>query len=298
MQLCIFNPEHDLCLANGRAHYVPPRSAIDFARRGASLMQVLYPDSRCLSVYDIIQSSTLSDQFDRIVPWGWNLTLKYELLKQGVPATLMPSDEVLSQWRMLQHRTTILPLQPQSRAATTAEEVRLMISQYRSVVMKAPWSGAGRGLRWVTDRLGEQDVSWLNKVVREQRCVIVEPRREVAADFALEYIIDKQGLQFLGYSLFESAHGVYQGNRLLPDDVICRRVGITSVERQGLEDWLCAHVSPFYQGPLGVDFILDTQGRRYLSEMNLRHTMGWVAHEYLAQHPDADGSLFNPSVAG
>ena len=298
MQLCIFNPEHDLCLANGRAHYVPPRSAIDFARRGASLMQVLYPDARCLSVYDIIQSSTLSDQFDRIVPWGWNLTLKYELLKQGVPATLMPSDEVLSQWRMLQHRTTILPLQPQSRAATTAEEVRLMISQYRSVVMKAPWSGAGRGLRWVTDRLGEQDVSWLNKVVREQRCVIVEPRREVAADFALEYIIDKQGLQFLGYSLFESAHGVYQGNRLLPDDVICRRVGITSVERQGLEDWLCAHVSPFYQGPLGVDFILDTQGRRYLSEMNLRHTMGWVAHEYLAQHPDADGSLFNPSVAG
>ena len=298
MQLCIFNPEHDLCLANGRAHYVPPRSAIDFARRGASLMQVLYPDSRCLSVYDIIQSSTLSDQFDRIVPWGWNLTLKYELLKQGVPATLMPSDEVLSQWRMLQHRTTILPLQPQSRAATTAEEVRLMISQYRSVVMKAPWSGAGRGLRWVTDRLGEQDVSWLNKVVREQRCVIVEPRREVAADFALEYIIDKQGLQFLGYSLFESALGVYQGIRLLPDVVICRRVGITSVERQGLEDWLCAHVSPFYQGPLGVDFILDTQGRRYLSEMNLRHTMGWVAHEYLAQHPDADGSLFNPSVAG
>ena len=298
MQLCIFNPEHDLCLANGRAHYVPPRSAIDFARRGASLMQVLYPDSRCLSVYDIIQSSTLSDQFDRIVPWGWNLTLKYELLKQGVPATLMPSDEVLARWRMLQHRTTILPLQPQSRAATTAEEVRLMISQYRSVVMKAPWSGAGRGLRWVTDRLGEQDVSWLNKVVREQRCVIVEPRREVAADFALEYIIDKQGLQFLGYSLFESSHGVYQGNRLLPDDVICRRVGITSVERQGLEDWLCAHVSPFYQGPLGVDFILDTQGRRYLSEMNLRHTMGWVAHEYLAQNPDADGSLFNPSVAG
>lgn len=138
----------------------------------------------------------------------------------------------------------------------------------------------------------------MNKVVREQRCVIVEPRREVAADFALEYIIDKQGFKFLGYSLFESAHGVYQGNRLLPDDVICRRVGITSVERQGLEDWLCAHVSPFYQGPLGVDFILDTQGRRYLSEMNLRHTMGWVAHEYLAQHPDADGSLFNPSVAG
>lgn len=257
-------------------------------------MQILYPDARCLSVYDDV----LSAQFDRVVPWGWNLTLKYGLLKQGVSVSLMPSDEMLARWRMLQHRTTILPLQLQSCAATTAEEVSSMVGQYRSVVMKAPWSGAGRGLRWVTDWLGEQDILWLNKVVREQRCVIVEPRRQVVADFALEYSIGEDGLRFLGYSLFESAHGVYQGNRLLPDDVIRRRVGITDAERQGLEDWLTAHVAPFYQGPLGVDFILDTEGRRHLSEMNLRHTMGWVAHEYLSQHPEAEGSLFNPSAAG
>ena len=43
MRLCIFNPEHDLCLAKGRAHYVPPRSAVDFARRDANIMAVLYP---------------------------------------------------------------------------------------------------------------------------------------------------------------------------------------------------------------------------------------------------------------
>ena len=190
-------------------------------------MQILYPDARCLSVYDDV----LSAQFDRVVPWGWNLTLKYGLLKQGVSVSLMPSDEMLARWRMLQHRTTILPLQLQSCAATTAEEVSSMVGQYRSVVMKAPWSGAGRGLRWVTDWLGEQDILWLNKVVREQRCVIVEPRRQVVADFALEYSIGEDGLRFLGYSLFESAHGVYQGNRLLPDDVIRRRVGITDAER-------------------------------------------------------------------
>ena len=261
-------------------------------------MQVLYPGACCLSAYDNLQRLTHSIQFDRIVPWGWNLTLKCELIKQGVPVSLMPSDEMLARWRMLQHRTTVLPLQPQRCAATTIEEVLSMVSQHQSVVMKAPWSGAGRGIRWVTEHLGEQDVMWLSKVVREQRCVIVEPRRWVVAEFALEYSVDEDGLRFLGYSLFESAHGVYQGNRLLPDDVIRQRVGITSAERHGLEDWLCAHVSPFYQGPLGVDFILDTEGRRYLSELNLRHTMGWVAHEYLAQHPEAEGSLFNPLTVG
>ena len=52
MLLCIFNPEHDLCLAKGRAHYVPPRSAVEFACRDASIMSVLYPDAVCTSVYD------------------------------------------------------------------------------------------------------------------------------------------------------------------------------------------------------------------------------------------------------
>ena len=53
MQLCIFNPEHDLCLASGRALYIPPRSAVDFARRDAHLMQALYPEAHCCSVYDL-----------------------------------------------------------------------------------------------------------------------------------------------------------------------------------------------------------------------------------------------------
>ena len=60
MKLCIFNPEHDLCLGNGRAHYVPPRSARDFARRSAGIMQILYTDALCISVYDDFQFSTFN----------------------------------------------------------------------------------------------------------------------------------------------------------------------------------------------------------------------------------------------
>ena len=42
--LCIFNPEHDLCLANGNRHFMPPSSALQFAREGVSIMQVVYPE--------------------------------------------------------------------------------------------------------------------------------------------------------------------------------------------------------------------------------------------------------------
>lgn len=303
--LCIFNPEHDLCLANGNKHYIPPMSALEFAAKGCQLMSYLYPDAVCLPVSrvgevcrHIEEYGFRENMFERIVPWGWNLSLKYALIKQGIPETIMPSDTLLAQWRTLQHRSTLLPLQPQSHAATTMDETILLVAQFHSVVMKAPWSGAGRGLRWVKGRLSDHDVSWFKKVVREQQCVIVEPYYCVAADFALEYCIDGDGLHFRGYSLFDSTNGVYHGNLLLSDEAIRQNVGVTDSEQQRLEDWLEAHIVPYYQGPLGVDLILDTDGNRHISEINLRHTMGWVAHEYLLQHPEMEGAYFIPMDVG
>ena len=41
--ICIFNPEHDLCLANGGRNYVPPASARTFAAESCGLMGLLYP---------------------------------------------------------------------------------------------------------------------------------------------------------------------------------------------------------------------------------------------------------------
>lgn len=296
--LCVFNPEHDLCLANGSRHYVPPASALAFASRCCDIMGCLYPDALCLPASVAGEALRHPEKYgfsqgvsDSIVPWGWNAALKQLLLKQGFPEGLMPSDDTLSCWRRLQHRSTLLPLQPDSRAVTSVEEVVSMVGQYGSVVMKAPWSGSGRGLRWVTKCLSSHDEAWLSKVVREQHCAIVEPRRQVADDFALEYRIDNDGLHFIGFSLFKSANGVYQGNILLSDDAIRRRVGFTTTEQDNLESWLTSHIVPFYQGPLGVDCLLDTGGRCHISELNLRHTMGHVAHAYLSLHPEKKSSI-------
>ena len=284
MHLCIFNPEHDLCLAKGRWNYVPPRSAVDFALRDASLMQVLYPDAVCMSVYDPQLPSVLTggqafrSDVTAVTAWGWDAVVKHELLKRGCPEILLPTDKALATIRSLQHRTTVLPLQEDCHAITSVEEMELLLRQRKHWVMKAPWSGAGRGLRWVHGTITPIDHDWLLKTVASQQCVIAEPRREVAADVALEYMDG-----FFGYSYFHTGSGVYKENVMWSDDEIASHFSLTDLRqvKVRVEEWLAAEVWNRYHGPLGVDLMVCGDGSVHVAEMNVRHTMGMVAHARL-----------------
>ena len=224
MKLLIFNPEHDLCLANGSADFVPPQSAVDYARSSSAVMQNLYPDGLCLSAYDELPVGSVTE----VVAWGWNATLKKRLMKVGIPESLLPTDEELSCWRALQHRQTVLPLQPDAHRIETAVQVEeLLASANRRWVLKAPWSGAGRGLHWIDGTLSPNDGAWLQKTVEQQSCVVAEPWRRTTMDFAMEYFVRHGKLEFIGYSLFSTAHGVYRENILLSDSEI----------RAGIEPW-------------------------------------------------------------
>lgn len=277
MHLCVFNPEHDLCLAKGRWNYVPPRSAVDFARRDASLMSVLYPDAVCTSVYNF-QFSILHSQLDEITAWGWDAVVKHELLKRGIPAALLPSDDEINTIRALQHRSTVLPLQPDCHEVHSIEDMESLLKKSEHWVMKAPWSGAGRGLRWVHGTLSAIDRDWLVKTVAAQRCVIAELRREVVADLALEYMDGA----FFGYSYFKTGSGVYKENVPWKDEQIEAAFPVREA-RSRIEPWLAANVWPRYRGPLGVDLMLCADGSIHVAEINLRHTMGMVAHAKIIQ---------------
>ena len=276
--LCIFNPEHDLCLANGDANYVPPRSALEFACRDASLMQVLYPCAdRCCSAYDLASKSEIRDtRIEKVIAWGWDAVVKHELKKRGVSETLLPTDDYIDTIRRLQHRSTILPLQPDCRPAVNEADVKSLLRDYKDLVMKAPWSGAGRGLRWVRGELTAIDCDWLKKTVASQQAVIVEPRREVQADVALEYTDG----QFIGYSYFKTGGGVYRENVKMTDDAIENTFRHTQLKetRTQVERWLAENIWTRYHGPLGVDLMVCKWGKVHVAEMNLRHTMGMVAH--------------------
>ena len=291
MLLCIFNPEHDLCLAKGRAHYVPPRSAVEFARRDADIMSVLYPEAECCSVYDLEEKlstffttfSFFSNVFSSpsgchfplstVIPWGWDAVVKHELLKRGIDESLLPLDEEIDTIRELQHRSTVLPLQEDCHEVRSIEDMESLLKSREHWVMKAPWSGAGRGLRWVHGSLTPIDRDWLLKTVANQRCVIAEPRREVVADLALEYMDGA----FIGYSYFKTGSGVYKENVLWTDEEIECNFPVLAA-RQRVEPWLEANIWPRYRGPLGVDLMVCVDGSVHVAEINFRHTMGMVAH--------------------
>ena len=274
MHLCIFNPEHDLCLAKGRAHYVPPRSAVDFAHRDAHIMSQLYPDAHCCSVYDLSCGQVFIP--DKVTAWGWNAVVKHELVKRGVPADLLPSDDELLSIRELQHRSTVLPLQEDCHEVRSIEDMEALLQRREHWVMKAPWSGAGRGLRWVHGALTAIDRDWLLKTVALQRCVIAEPRRDVVADVALEYMPT-----FVGYSYFKTGSGVYKENILWSDEKIESTFSLLPA-RERVERWLDENVWLRYRGPLGVDLMVCADGSVHVSEINVRHTMGMVAHARLS----------------
>lgn len=287
MCLYVFNPEHDLCLANGDPNYVPPASALAYAHTGLSVMKTLYGDDAEVIAVDgfkswaernnVTQLAIQDSQF-KIVPWGWDARLKRKLLKQGCPEEWLPADEWLETLRQLQHRSTINELQPHATIASTVGEIERGLVEHRRVVLKAPWSGAGRGIRFVDDSLSSHDRHWAEKVIAEQRCVIVERRLNVKEEYAFEYMVSGRGANLIGLSLFVTRSGVYRYNIILPDDEIRKRVMLPEGIEKGLERWIADNVVGRYEGPLGVDMILDGEGETYISEMNFRHTMGMVAH--------------------
>ena len=78
LQKYIFNPEHDLCVANGDENFVPPRSAVGFAKENMDLSEYLERPNK---------------QRRQIIPWGWNHVLKKQLINEGVDPATLPSEE-------------------------------------------------------------------------------------------------------------------------------------------------------------------------------------------------------------
>lgn len=284
---------------------MPPASAIQLGRRHCDVMRYLYGSTaRVVASSDIasLASAATPDSTPTLIPWGWNLALRQQLINIGYPSTILPDESWLQQLRRLQHRTTLLPLQPETRWVNNEEELSSILSTTPRLVLKAPWSGSGRGLRWVDGILTEHDILWLRRVIAHQDGVIVEPRRDIVKEIALEYEIrqteKRKTLLFKGLSLFESRNGVYHGNWMLNDDAIVQQVeqytsSLPATRRQ-IENWLHQTIVPHYSGPLGIDLHIDRCGQLFVGEINLRHTMGMVAHALAASHTTWHGRLLSP----
>ena len=293
-QIYIFNPEHDLCVANGDENFVPPRSAVGFAKETINLSEHLIRPNK---------------QRRHIIPWGWNHSLKKRLINEGIDPATLPSEDELQFIRTHSRREFALDVHsrlscgnpqvigPDYRIiATSVSEIEAFISANGSAVLKSPLSGSGKGIRFVREKLSESDKGWCMRTLDKQDSVIVERRFEIIKECAMLFECHHEGIDFIGYSLFESRNGAYSKNILASNEEIEERI-VGYIPRDTLIDireelttifaeMLVGH----YEGFLGVDQIIcqaDSPVFIPVSEINLRMTMGLIARN---QHDHFDRS--------
>ena len=283
-QIYIFNPEHDLCIANGDENFVPPRSAVGFAKENIDLSEHLKRPNK---------------QRRQIVPWGWNHSLKKRLINEGIDPATLPSEEDLQFIRTHSRREFALDVHSQIISdapqvigpdyrivATSINEIEEFISANGSAVLKSPLSGSGKGIRFIRERLSESDEGWCRKTLAKQGSVIAEQRFEIIKECAVLFECHNEGIDFIGYSLFESRNGAYSKNILASnediEDIVAEYIPRDTLiaVREDLKNILANTLVGHYEGFLGVDQIIcqtDSPVFIPVSEINLRMTMGLIA---------------------
>ena len=283
-QIYIFNPEHDLCIANGDENFVPPRSAVGFAKENIDLSECLVRTNK---------------QRRNIIPWGWNHSLKKRLINEGVDPATLPSEEELQFIRTHSRREFALDVHSHlccgdsqvigadyRIVAKHVSEIEAFISANGSAVLKSPLSGSGKGIRFVREKLSESDEGWCRKTIVKQGSVIVERRFEIIKECAMLFECHHEGIDFIGYSLFESRNGAYSKNILASnediEDMIAKYISRDTLIaiREGLTSILADTLAGHYEGFLGVDQMICLAASPVfipVSEINLRMTMGLIA---------------------
>ena len=283
-QTYIFNPEHDLCIANGDENFVPPRSAVGFAKDNTDLSEHLRRPNK---------------QRRQIIPWGWNHVLRKRLINEGIDPATLPSEEELKFIRTHSRREFALDVHSRLNCedpkvigtdyriiATSVDEIEAFISANGSAVLKSPLSGSGKGIRFVREGLSESDKGWCRKTIEKQGSIIVERRFEIIKECAMLFECHHEGIDFIGYSLFESRNGAYSRNILASnediEDIIAGYIPRDTFRtiRENLTSILADTLVGHYEGFLGVDQMIcqaDSPVFIPVSEINLRMTMGLIA---------------------
>ncbi len=336
MKLHIFNPEHDLALASNLRQFTAPHAGRQL-RSDLAFIPALWADEGDLVLVDDIDNARdkvrhlgtpLADKvefitkvqlehalktmfLDSVHPWGWDLSLKEELLRMGMPEIMLLTDESLDKVRELSSRRWAAEhLQQGVRYVSSAAEVKELVLSWGKAVVKAPWSSSGRGVRYVSAdefRTAGDYPSfdrWVGNLIFRQGGVTVEPYYNKVKDFGMEFEACDGQVSYRGLSLFDTIKNAYSGNLLCSEEEKLERMKpyISEDEllaiRQHVVEVMTPALKDCYQGAFGVDMMIcalpdkavghtaDSVGIHPTSkgfgvvpciEVNLRRTMGHVA---------------------
>lgn len=338
----LFNPDYDMAMANFTPYYKSPaeimRMITDlsvlpwwFAEKGSyvkvenmALVSLLQKQLKEVCGGNIEMERRLGELLPHAgwtaewpsthyIPWGWTPALVYRLRQKGVEERFLPSEEAVKRFRFLSSRQRCLEVLPElvridgtcgeMEACMSLTELEAFLQERGELVLKAPWSGSGRGLLKVSSTSwNTQLAGWAARILRVQGVVMAEPIYDKVADFAIEFYAEKQnGVRFAGYSLFETdAHGNYKLNLLLPDTEIEKRLAayvsqdVLYEVRTHLLSALRQLLKGDYEGYLGVDMMICRVAGEYVVhpcvEINLRMNMGVVSRLFFDHYVSPSSS--------
>lgn len=292
-RLYYFNPDHDLALANGSAHFQAPESATSFAE-DLSLLPCWFAEE---VASEVLSDQEFSDDLNvlgldvatiplfskdkieefKVEPWGWNLAVRKFFLSNGVSEKLLPTSERIDEYKRLAHRRLTIEAMDYLRGQsiypdslpfsavelTTMSDVNAFASKYPKVVFKAPWSGSGKGVFWSSGQLTPSLSGWCKRVIEKQGSVMGEVAYNRVQDFAMEFKVGRGDVSFAGYSLFfTEGSGIYRGNYLWSnEDIVAELTKFVSLDylnwiRDELGNFLRDKVAKNYTGFVGVDMFI------------------------------------------
>lgn len=310
--LHIFYPENDLALADNTANYTAPCAAVDMRVSGEPLPlwfadngDVVYTSgvndiwyNTIRDFFDIKADLWQGQPVDTVRPWGWSPAVKRYLERLGVGDDVLPTAAQIARIRELSHRSLAACLSDFLRenmgevVASSAlevsdiEEVHRFVDRNGRTLVKLPWSGSGRG---IIDSALVPDPEFSRRTlgsIHRQGSVMLERYHDLHYDFALLFNMHGGNAEFTGYSLFFTDNrGMYVGNlvaeeRILSDE-LSQHFDMAILEKVITlsKAFLNAEIGADYEGPLGIDMMAIDNGKRLaVGEINLRNTMGHVAH--------------------
>ena len=310
--LYLFNPENDMALAYGGPYYMPPSNARKMAHDLAALplwyavggAHVWLPEERqkaWMAEYGLpfpaCGTLSLDSSYECVLPWGWSASIVHRLRQEGITEKACPSPERLEHIRCLSSRATAVDVLAgmnipcctgQSKVLVSMEETVAFVEGNRRFLLKAPWSGSGRGIQLVEGELTPPLQGWVKHILKTQGYVVGEPLYNKVMDFAMEFRMHQGKASFAGYSFFETdARGIYKGNWLAADEVIEKRLSVyvpcevLSQIKCHLKEKLTEVFGDSYDGYLGVDMMVCRTEEGYAVhpcvEINLRMNMGMLS---------------------
>ena len=340
MKLLVFNPEHDLALAANLSNFTAPhagrqlRADLGFipaiwaaADDYVHVENVEDAERRFLRLTRrpfgrfIAKEQICKHKFTVVDVWGWDLAIRAFLLRWGIDAAIMPTATQIDDIRQLSHRRYAMQLldclQMPGIIGSSCEtnQIENIIDRLHSgehLVVKAPWSSSGRGVRFMEDDVNIYDNGWLRNVIVKQGSVMVEPYYNKVKDFGMEFVSDGSGnVNYVGLSLFQTLNGAYTGNILASEEekkeIINHYIPVCLLET--VQEKVCACMGPLlkdrYAGAFGIDMMVVRRddGDGFLLhpcvEINLRRTMGHVAislTEYCSVLPKLMKIEYNSNV--